>query len=242
MKQKIKILFHDENLIVVNKPAPLLTIPDRYKPDKFNLHQYLNTKFDNAFLIHRLDKETSGIMVFAKNETTQQNLSQQFQERTVEKKYLALVEGHFKESEGIIDKPIAPTQGGIHRMIISKKGKPSISHYQVLEQFKKYALVEVAIKTGRTHQIRVHMESIGHSLMIDPVYGRRDSFLLSDLKLKKYRLGKHQEERPLMTRTTLHSSKLSFDNPKNGNREYFEAALPKDFNAVLNQLRKWGKA
>lgn len=241
MKTKIQILFEDKDILVVNKPAPLLSIPDRYNSDKFNLHAYLEAKFGESFIVHRLDKETSGVIVFARNGAAHKSLSEQFEKRKVRKKYLALVEGHPNSEEGNIDKPIAPSQGGVHKMTIAKKGKPSLSHYKTLEKFKKYSLLEVEIFTGRTHQIRVHLEAIGNPLAVDKLYGRNEAFYLSQIKLKKYKLGKNQEERPLMTRNSLHSSQLSFNHPSSREQLLFEADLPKDFQAVINQLRKWGK-
>lgn len=240
MKQKIEIIHEDDDLIVVNKPPLLLAIPDRYAPDKENLQDYLNKKFDKSFIVHRIDKDTSGLIVFAMNEKAHAHLSQQFENREVTKIYLALVSGKLNQESGIIDKPIAHSQGSLHKMVINKRGKKSVTHYKVIEQFKNYSLVEVDLKTGRTHQIRVHFESIGFPLAIDSIYGRNTEFLLSAIKRKKFRLGKNQEERPLMTRQTLHASELIIKHPTTSQIMTFKADLPKDFRAVLSQLRKWG--
>jgi 23S rRNA pseudouridine955/2504/2580 synthase/23S rRNA pseudouridine1911/1915/1917 synthase len=240
MKQKIEIIYQDDDIIVVNKPAPFLSIADRYAPEKYNLQEYLSQKFGNVFVVHRLDKETSGVMIFAKNENAHANLSAQFEKREVTKIYWALVMGRMSQESGIIDKPIAHSQSGVHRMVINPKGKPSETHYKTLEYFKNYTLVEVDLKTGRTHQIRVHFDAIGYPLAIDALYAKKTEFLLSQVKTKKYRIGKNQEERPLMTRHTLHSRKLVITHPTSNNEMIFEAELPKDFRAVLSQLRKWG--
>ena len=154
--------------------------------------------------------------------------------------YLAIVEGQVHKTEGEIDKPIANNMRDAGRMVIAKRGKPSLTVFKLLEKFKNYSLVEANIKTGRTHQVRIHFESIGYPLMIDSIYGRQSEFFLSQVKLKKYRRGKGVEERPLMSRTTLHAHSFAFDHPITGERVKFEVEPPKDFRAVLSQLRKWG--
>ena len=241
MKNKPSILFQDEDLLLVNKPSNFLSIPDRFSPDKPNLVSFLKNQFEEVFTVHRLDKETSGVMVFAKNKESHRHLSLQFENKTVDKYYLTLVEGNVHREEGKIDLPIANHMRDSGKMIIAKRGKPSLTLYKVLERFKNYTLLEANIKTGRTHQVRVHMENIGHPLAVDAVYGRKSAFYLSAIKLKKYRGGKDTEERPLMSRTTLHSYKIKFTHPTSDERMEFIAELPKDFGAVLNQLRKWGQ-
>lgn len=242
MKHQFDIIFEDEDLVVVNKPPFLLTIPDRFSPDKPNLYHQLGERYGKIFTVHRLDRETSGILVFAKNEEAHRELSRQFQEHSVEKIYFALVEGVMHQEEGIIDKAIAehPTEPG--KMIVAQRGKRSITHFKVREYFKNFTLLEADIKTGRMHQIRVHFQSLGYPLAVDALYGRKTEFHLSDVKLSKYRMGKFQEEeRPLMARTSLHAGRLAFTHPRTGERVIFEAELPKDFGAMVNQLRKWGK-
>ncbi len=241
MKTQIEIIYEDEDVVVVNKPPLVLTIPDRYAPEKFNLVHWLNERYGNIFVVHRLDKETSGILIFARNEAAHKALSQQFEERTVEKIYFTLVEGKVHEEEGIIDKPIAPHPVHPEKMIIAAHGKPSVTHYKAVEYFKNYTFVEANIKTGRTHQIRVHFQSLGYPLAVDALYGRKEAFMLSDVKLGKYKLGKGQTEHPLMTRSSLHAGRLTFKHPSTGEIMSFEAPLPKDFAAVMQQLRKWGK-
>jgi 23S rRNA pseudouridine955/2504/2580 synthase/23S rRNA pseudouridine1911/1915/1917 synthase len=126
-------------------------------------------------------------------------------------------------------------------MVIASRGKASLTLYRVMERFRNYTLVEANIKTGRMHQIRVHFQSIGYPLAVDAIYGRTEAFLLSAVKQNKFQLGKEQEERPLISRSTLHAARLAFDHPRTGQRMNFEANLPKDFDAVVKQLRKWGK-
>jgi 23S rRNA pseudouridine1911/1915/1917 synthase len=241
MKNKPSIIFEDDDIIVLNKPANYLTIPDRFVAERANLTTFLKDRLENVFVVHRLDKETSGVILFAKNAAAHRNLSMQFEARTVDKIYLALVEGSVHKEEGEINQPIANNMRDKGRMIIASRGKPSLTLYQVIERFKNYTLVEANIKTGRTHQVRVHFEVIGYPLAVDSLYGRKDAFLLSEVKMKKYRSGKDViEEKPLMSRTTLHAAKVTFNHPTTDESITFEAELPKDFRAVLNQLRKWG--
>ncbi len=241
MKLAYDIIFEDAAIVVVNKAPIVLTIPDRFAPEKPNLYHLLGERFGQIFVVHRLDKETSGILVFAKTEQAHKNLSEQFYERSVNKRYYALVEGLVHQQEGLIDKPIAPDPVHPDRMIVARRGKASVTRYKALEYFKNYSLLEADIETGRTHQIRVHFKSIGYPLAVDALYGRRDAFYLSQIKHGAYKLGKGQEERPLMQRSSLHAERLTFAHPGTGEQISFEVPLPKDFQAVLTQLRKWGK-
>lgn len=241
MKKHFQIIHEDEAIVVLEKAPGVLTIPDRFKPDLFNLYQSLEQKYGKIFTVHRLDRETSGLLIFAKTEDAHRQLSKQFEERSVQKIYKVLVEGVVHQKTGKIDKPIGrhPSRSG--KMMITAKGKPSLTLYAVVEQFKQYALLDADIKTGRTHQIRVHFQSIGHPLAVDATYGRQPAFFLSKVK-KKYNLGKMEEERPLMSRTSLHAAQLTIQHPVSNEEMTFISTLPKDFSAVLKQLRKWGAA
>lgn len=242
MRQTIEIVYEDDDLVVVNKPANLLTIPDRFSPDKPNLYHMLGNEYGKIFTIHRLDRETSGILVFTKTEEAHKELSKQFMDRTVEKVYFALVDGVMHQPEGLIDKPLGPHPTHPEKMAVVHGGKPSRTNYKVTETFKNYTFIECSIETGRTHQIRVHLHAIGYPLAVDALYGRQSAFYLSKVKLRKYKIGKYvEEETPLMSRTTLHAGRLVFNHPTTGERMAITADLPKDFGAVINQLRKWGK-
>ncbi len=244
MKNAVQIIYEDDVMIIVNKPSDLLTIPDRFDASKPNLYHILSNLYnEKIYVVHRIDRETSGILCFARTEEAHRHLSQQFEERSVEKVYWALVDGKPNPSEGVIDKPIGahPTLAG--KMTILRNGKSALTTYRTLEVFKSFTLMEARIQTGRTHQIRVHLKSIGHPLAVDALYGRRSAFFLSEVKLRQYHTGKYQEEeRPLMSRNTLHAQQLRLTHPTTGARLSFEAPLPKDFQAVLQQLRKWGTA
>lgn len=236
-----ELIHEDEHILVVSKPAGLLTIPDR-AGNPNSLVAALQQKYGKVFIVHRLDRETSGILVFARNEAAHRHLSIQMEKHTADKFYLALVEGILHHDEGEIDKPIGEHPGIPGKMTIHTSGKPSLTFYRAAERFQRFTLVEAQIKTGRTHQIRVHFQSIGYPLAVDALYGRREAFLLSEIKGKKYKSGKFtEEERPLMKRTSLHAARLRLQHPVTGAVMEFMAPLPKDFTAVLSQLRKWGQ-
>lgn len=236
-----ELIHEDEHLLVVNKPAGLLTIPDR-TGSQDSLHAQLERQFGKVYIVHRLDRETSGILCFARSEAAHRHLSMQMEHHTADKYYLALVEGELHHDEGEIDKPIGEHASIPGKMSIRMTGKPSLTYYRVAERFKRFTLADVLIKTGRTHQIRIHFQSIGYPLAVDALYGRRAAFLLSEIKGKSYKSGKFSDdERPIMERTSLHAARLRLDHPVTGARMEFIAELPRDFAALLNQLRKWGK-
>ncbi|WP_462221335.1 RluA family pseudouridine synthase [Ferruginibacter sp.] len=230
------IIFENENFLAINKPAGLLSIPDRMQSE-VSLKDMLINKYGSIFTVHRLDKDTSGIILFAKNETTHKFLSQAFEERRVEKFYQGIVHGSPAEKKGTIDAPISEhlVQKGL--MVIHRNGKPSVTDYEVIEDYKSYSLLQFQLHTGRTHQIRVHCKNIGHPLACDELYGDGKPVLLSSLK-KKYKLSKHEEEeRPMLNRLALHSYCLKFTDAE-GNTFNLAAELPKDMRALLQQLKK----
>ena len=238
---KPDIVYEDADLVLINKEAGILTIPDRFAPEKPNLLDLLNQMFDRIYTVHRLDKDTSGILCFAKTEAAHSSLSQQFEQRIVKKYYLALVEGKMPQESATIDAPIAKHLTIPGKMVVSNKGKHALTNYRLLEHFKHFSSVEAEILTGRTHQIRVHFAYIGHPLAVDPLYGKREAIFLSEIKQNRYRLGKDQEERPLMSRLTLHAQRLILQHPRTKDEMAFEAKNPRDFGALLKQLGKWGK-
>lgn len=235
------ILYQDEDIVVVAKPSGVPTIPERFDTRKSSMQEALSNLFPRVWTVHRLDRETSGVIVFALNEEAHRSLSVQFEKRQVEKTYLALVEGVPLPDHGSVEKPIGPHPGKPGHMTIIKSGKYALSTYKVEESFRGYALLAVSIHTGRTHQVRVHMADIGHPLLADPLYGNSDVLYLSQLKSNNFKLGKFQEETPLLQRTALHAWRLRFQHPRSGEPVSIEAPLPKDLRAVLNQLRKWRK-
>jgi RluA family pseudouridine synthase len=237
-----EILFEDESLIAVNKAAQVLSIPDRHRPELTNIYALLLEKYGEIYIVHRIDKDTSGVLLFAKTAAAHKSLSEQFEDRTTVKLYKALVIGCPFEEEGRIEAGIAhhPTQLGL--MCVSSKGKESITEYRVLEKFKNYSLLECNILTGRTHQIRVHLKHIGHPLVVDFQYGGKESFFLSEFKKRKFNLGKWEEEVPMLSRVPLHAYSLTFNHPVSGEQMTLTAEMPKDMRAVLSQLAKWDKS
>jgi 23S rRNA pseudouridine1911/1915/1917 synthase len=238
---RIDTLFEDDDLIIVNKPAGVLVIPDRFDPNIASLNKLLEEQLkQKLYVVHRLDRDTSGVICFAKNETAHKYLSKLFMERDVKKYYMALVTGRINPAEGLIDKGIAEHPVIKGKMVITAKGKPSQTGYIVKEQWALYALVQLELHTGRTHQIRVHLQSIGNPVVADEVYGDGKPFFLSAIK-KKYRLSEKEEaERPLLSRLALHACRLEFVK-EDGTPVLAEAPLPKDMAACVNQLNKWSR-
>lgn len=236
---RYEIITDNAFFVAVNKPAGLLSIPDR-AGDEISLKQLLKERYGNIYTIHRLDKGTSGVIVFAKDEKTHKELSQQFEGREVEKYYQGLVTGKPMNESGTVDIPIAEHPGKQTKMMTHVKGKPSVTDYRVLETFRAYSWMQFRIHTGRTHQIRVHMQHIGHPIACDDLYGKGEPILLSAIKGKKFKLSHDVlEERPLLSRMALHSARLVFQ--FNGDTVLLEAEVPKDLKATLQQLRKWGQ-
>jgi 23S rRNA pseudouridine1911/1915/1917 synthase len=233
---KLDIIFQNEHFLAINKPAGLLSIPDRFGKDP-SVKSILQDQLGKIYTIHRLDKETSGLIIFAKDEVTHKDLSQKFEGREVEKFYVGLVNGTLMNRQGTIDVPIMEHPGKNTLMMANKKGKPSITDYKVLEEFGLYSWLQFQIHTGRTHQIRVHSKYIGNSLVCDELYGHGQPLLLSAIK-RKFKLSKDElEERPLLNRLALHSSQLKFTDAE-GTKHDVEAPLTKDLKATLQQLRK----
>ena len=230
------IIADTPDFIAINKPSGLLSIPDREGKD-ISLKKLLIEKFGNIFTVHRLDRDTSGLIIFAKTEAAHKHLSQQFEERQTEKIYQGMVLGSLANKKETIDAPIAehPVKKGL--MTVYRKGKEAITDYEVLEDFKIFSWLQFQIHTGRTHQIRVHAKHIGHPIVCDDLYGDGKPILLSSLK-HKFKLSKNEwEERPILDRLALHALSLQFSS-LNGETIKLEAPLTKDLKALLQQLRK----
>lgn len=236
MKLKELIIFENGDFIALNKPSGLLSIPDR-EGKEISLKDILQEKYNQVFTVHRLDKDTSGVIVFAKNEATHRHLSMQFEERQTEKIYVGLVIGSPVNKKGSINARIAENTVKRGMMIIHQRGKESLTDYEVLEDFGIYSWMQFRIHTGRTHQIRIHMKDIGHPIVGDELYGDGKPVLLSSLK-SKFKLSKNEEaERPLLNRVALHAYKLKFSDTT-GKAFELEAPIPKDIRATLQQLEK----
>jgi 23S rRNA pseudouridine955/2504/2580 synthase/23S rRNA pseudouridine1911/1915/1917 synthase len=236
VKVSPEIIFENDHFIIINKPPGLLSIPDR-EGKETSLKQLLQQKYGEIFTVHRLDRDTSGIILFAKDEETHKYLAQLFESRNIQKYYRAVLLGTPAEPNGSIDAPISehPVHKGL--MVVHRNGKASLTDYEVIESHRSYSLVEFLLHTGRTHQIRVHAKNIGHPVAVDELYGDGKPVLLSSIK-KKYKLSRHdEEEKPMIDRLALHSYRLSFTDAE-GNELDLKAEMPKSFRALFQQLQK----
>ncbi|WP_127836370.1 RluA family pseudouridine synthase [Clostridium prolinivorans] len=223
----IEIIYEDSDIIVVNKPQGMIVhpAPGVYEGTLVNalLKHCKDLSGINGInrpgIVHRIDKDTSGVLVVAKNDFAHNKLSEQFKKHSIKRKYIALVEGVIKESSGTINAPLG--RHNIERMKIAvvKDGRNAITHYKVLEQYKNNTLVECSLETGRTHQIRVHMSYIGHPLVGDPVYG-------------------YKKQRFKLKGQMLHAKVLGFIHPTTNEYMEFESDIPEYFNRIINILKK----
>lgn len=231
------ILLEDDTVIVINKPAGLLVLPDRFDKTLINLYELLKETFGTIFVVHRIDRETSGVVLFAKTAEAHVFLNTAFERRQVEKIYRAIVVGSPNADRGCIDLSIAENEHGVRKMRIdTKNGKEAITDYKVIEKFNGYALVEAKPHTGRTHQIRVHLSAIGLPILADRLYSNSGWFFLSSIK-RNYK--SNEDEKPLLARTALHAFSLSFIHPTTGEKMSSEAPMPKDMETVLKVLKKY---
>jgi 23S rRNA pseudouridine955/2504/2580 synthase/23S rRNA pseudouridine1911/1915/1917 synthase len=238
--KKPDVIFENEDFIAINKAPGMLSIPDRHDDTQLSLSRMLTIQFGKIYVVHRLDRDTSGIILFAKNEHSHKYLSAIFEKRTIQKIYTGIVKGSMPSSNGIIDEPIMEHPFRKGEMTIHKKGKLSRTEYEVVNDFGIYSLVKFIIHTGRTHQIRVHAQHIGHPLVGDKIYGDGKPVLLSSFK-KRFNLKEDAEEKPLLNRLALHAASLNFKN-ENGEEFSLEAPLPKDMYALVEQLKKSGRS
>lgn len=239
MKDKSEVLFENDSIIAINKPSGILSVPDRYNPDKFSIATWITKDFPEARPLHRIDFETSGVLVFSLKPEAFGWYSDQFENRSVLKTYHAIVEGRVHLTEGLIDQPLYTTGNG--KVIISKRGKESKTQWMTIEKFLNHTFIEITPLTGRTHQIRVHLSSIGLPILGDTTYGSKGPLFLSSLKGKKhYRLGKDEEtERPIFSRTALHAAGITLQDFTTHDSIRIEAPLPKDMHVVLQKLRQY---
>jgi 23S rRNA pseudouridine1911/1915/1917 synthase len=235
-KLNLDIIFEDEDIIIINKPFGLVTHPGagNWSGTLANalLHHDSNlSNLDRVGIVHRLDKNTSGLMVVSKNIKSQKFLVEQLQTHSVEREYSAIVYGHMI-SGGSINEPIGRDSKDRIKQSISAKGKEAKTHYRAIDRFKNHTHVKVILETGRTHQIRVHLSYIGHPLIGDPMYGGRVRFPKKASQELKDKLTNFQ-------RQALHSKKLTLIHPMSGKSMSWKADLPSDMQELLNILRKF---
>lgn len=198
--QPIEILYQDEYLLVVNKPSGLLTLSGKHPANKDSVHHRIVQLFPTATMLHRLDFGTSGLLIIALNKQINAHITKQFQERTVKKTYVALLQGHLKQDSGILDYPIAKGEFPLQK-ICHETGKPAQSHYQVLKRLNSYkgkncqvTRVRFTPITGRTHQLRIHSQAIGHPILGDDLYANDEAY-------------------SMVKRLMLHAESIEFDHP-----------------------------
>lgn len=224
----VEIIYEDKDIIVVNKPKGLVVHPANGNPDGTLVNAIMNICKDSLSgiggekrpgIVHRLDKDTSGILIVAKNDKAHLQMSEQIKNREVKKIYWALVKGIIGENEATINMPIARSKKDRKKMAVDKDGKEAVTHFKVLKRYDKYTLLEIKIDTGRTHQIRVHMAEIGHPVVGDEVYSN----------------GKNEFG---VRGQMLHAKSLDFCHPITGEKMHLEAELPEYFKEVIDKCDK----
>lgn len=224
----LDIIYEDDDMLVINKEKGIVVHPGNGNPDG-TLANAVMAKCKGSLsgiggrirpgIVHRIDKDTSGLIIVAKNDTAHINLSKQIQDRKVKKTYIALVRGVIKENEATINMPIGRSSKDRKKMAVTKDGKEAITHFKVLKRYNGFTLLEVKIETGRTHQIRVHLSEIGYPIVGDEIYSN----------------GKN----PFGVKgQMLHAEKLELKHPRTGKDLTFEAPVPKYFANIINQLEK----
>ena len=224
----LDIYYEDDDVIVINKPSGMVVHPalGNYSGTLVNALMYHCKDLsgiggvNRAGIVHRIDKDTSGLLVCCKSDLAMKSLSHQFLEKTVDRKYIAICYGVINHNLGRIDAPLGRDPENRKRYAIVDDGKHAVTNFRVLERFKEYSLLELSLETGRTHQIRVHMKYIGHPVVGDPLYGPRNV------------IGDHGQY--------LHAMTLGFTHPRTGERLEFTSPLPDFFNEFLESLRNNG--
>lgn len=232
------VLYSDEAIVVLNKRSGLQVAADRYDPDSPRLDLAAEKEFGRLYAVHRIDKDTSGLVIYARTAEAHKNLSQQFEGRNVQKTYHCLVNGHPLWKDLKVDLPLMPDGDNRHRTKVNKRyGKPSLTDFHLIGNCGPYSWIEAKPHTGRTHQIRVHLSANQLCIVCDPLYsGNQKPVRLSDFKRKWN--GDETEERPLLNRLALHAYSLEIDHPVTGERVKFTAPYPKDLDATRKQLAK----
>lgn len=223
----VEVLYEDKDIIVVNKPKGLVVHPANGNPDGTLVNAVMNICKDTLSgiggeirpgIVHRLDKDTSGVIIIAKNDIAHINLSNQIKNREVKKIYIALVRGVIKENEATINMPIGRSTKDRKKMAVSKNGKEAVTHFKVLERFENYTLLQIKIDTGRTHQIRVHMSEIGYPIVGDYIYsnGKNPFGVIGQM---------------------LHAKSIEFKHPTTNKTMKIEAPIPEYFEKIINELK-----
>ncbi|MEW6743773.1 MAG: RluA family pseudouridine synthase [Planctomycetota bacterium] len=245
---RLAVLYEDESVLAIDKPCGLAAAKERLRRGDSALDRLRAERVSSLTdervglrLVHRLDRETSGVLVFAKGRTAKKFLTEQFVERRVEKEYWALVVGHPLDEEGLIQAPIAPSRRGPSVRIVSEGGKDAATQWRVVERFRGFSRLDVRPLTGRTHQIRVHLAHVGFPVLGDRRYGGGESLYLSALK-PGYRPRRGETEPPVLSRLALHASRIRLVSPDGARAIEITSPLPPELERVVRVLRKYATA
>ena len=232
------VIYSDQDIVVLNKRSGLLIASDRYDTEAPRLDVIAEKEFGKLFAVHRIDRDTSGIVLYARTPEAHKNISEQFQNRKVHKTYHCLVNGRPLWNDLHVTLPLLPDGDARHRTVVNKKiGKPSVTDFRMLGACGPYSWIEAKPVTGRTHQIRVHLSQNGLCIVCDPLYsGNQKPVRLSEIKKSWH--GDPYEERPLLSRLALHAYKIEFTHPTTGEAVSFTAPYPRDLESTRKQLAK----
>ena len=237
-KSLFSLIYEDENIAALNKSSGIAVSPDRWDPSVERLDKLAaeSLKIKKVYIVHRIDRDTSGLVIFAKNSETHKTLSAAFEGRLVKKRYIAAIHGRPSWKETDCDLPLIPNGNKQHLTIIDRyRGKKSLTRFRLLGSAGNYSILEAFPETGRTHQIRVHLSALGHPVVCDEFYGKNKPVLLSSLKRRWQ--GDPLEERPLLSRLGLHAAELFIPEPSLN----LKAPLARDMSALVRQMEKIAK-
>ncbi|MCM1320900.1 MAG: pseudouridine synthase [Bacteroides sp.] len=231
-------IYADDSIVVLNKKSGLLVAADRYNADAPRLDIEAEKEFGHLFAVHRIDKDTSGLVLYARTEEAHRSVSMAFEKRTVKKIYHALIHGRPSWNTLRIDVPLVIDGDIRHRTVANRRqGKPSVTDFRLLCSCGSYSWIEARPETGRTHQIRAHLREAGHTIVCDPLYsGNQKPIRLSEIK-RSWK-GDPFEERPLLERLALHAYQLKLAHPASGEEMLFTAPYQHDMEAVRKQFEK----
>lgn len=243
-KTPFTLIYGDEDMIAVNKAAGLLVAADRWDIEAPRLDLLIQKELpkidplcQKLYAVHRIDKDTSGILLYALNAESHRALNTAFQNREIKKTYRLLIHGRVPEERFTVDLPLRADGDALHRTIVDKRrGKEAVTHFTVLETFRQFSLLEARPVTGRTHQIRAHLAAAGYPIVCDALYGSGKPVLLSELKQRWH--GDVYTEQPLIRRLALHAYQLEGLHPRTGQPFSFTAEYAKDFKSTVHQLQK----